>query len=180
MSVTGSTLLGTGVGSFIGFLLAQGFTKLVSRSEGGFSVLTGLTPDGKPFNVKIQNPTLANPQYDLVKLSTGTTITKKTDKAQYEITNTASGDKRIYTIGIVPDATFKTDGVLEIRLNGVRLFPISDPAQGMLENVSSLNIPIPANYGLSIKESDKLEVFIWNPNAANATVNFAVFIANVR
>ena len=175
-----SAIIAGGVGAFVGFLLAQGFTDIKAFAQGGASILTGKDSNGKPFRVAIQNQVLANPQFDIVELDTGATILKKTDKAQYEIKNTASGDKRIYTIGIVPDATFKTDGVIEILLNGVRLFPITNPAQGMLKNVSSLNIPIPANFGLGIKESEKLEVFIWNPSAAAATINFAVFIANIR
>lgn len=175
-----SAILAGGVGAFIGFLLAQGFTDLKSFAQGGFAILTGKDPNGKVFKVSIQNEALKNPQYDIVNLDTGTTILKKSNKAQFEIKNTASGDKRIYTIGLVPDATFKTDGVIEIILNGVRLFPITSPSQGMLQNVSSLNIPIPSNYGLKIEESRKLEVFIWNPNGASATINFAVFIANIR
>lgn len=178
--VTGGALLGTGIGSFVGFLLAQGFTQLALRTEGGFSIFTGVGKDGKPFSVKLQNEALANPQYDLVELDTTATVLKKPRVPQFKITNDASGDKRIYTIGIVPDATFKTDGVMAILLNDVRLFPISDPKQGMFKNVSSLNIPIPANFGLKIKESNSLEVFIWNPSAASATVNFSIFIANIR
>jgi len=175
-----SAIIAGGVGAFLGFLLAQGFTNLKAFAEGGFSILTGKDANGKPFRVAIANETLGNPQYDLVELQALATDLKKPTTPQFSIKNDASGDKRIYTIGIVPDATFKTDGVMAIILNGVRLFPITSPSQGMFKNVSSLNIPIPANYGLRIKESEKLEVFIWNPSAALATVNFSIFIANIR
>jgi len=175
-----SAILAGGVGAFIGFLLAQGFTDIKQVFAAGSTIITGKQKDGKPFRVAIANQVLANPQYDIVELDTGTTLLKKSDKPQFEIKNTATGDKRIYTIGIVPDALFKTDGIVEIFLNEVRLFPISIPKQGMLKNVSSLNIPIPANFGLGIKESFSLDVFIYNPNGASATINFSVFIANVR
>jgi len=175
-----SAIIAGGIGAFIGFLLAQGFTDLRAFAEKGVSILTGKDPNGKPFRVSIANETLANPQFDIVELDTGATTLKKPKTPQFTIKNDASGDKRIYTIGIVPDATFKTDGVMEIILNEVRLFPITSPKQGMFKNVSSVNIPIPSNYGLKIGESKKLEVFIWNPSAAAATVNFAVFIANIR
>jgi len=174
-----SAIIAGGVGAFLGFLLAQGFTGLKAFAEQGFSVITGTDPNGKPFRVQLANEALKNPQYDLLKLTALATDLKKPNKPQFLIKNDASGDKRVYTIGVVPDAVFKTSGVMEIILNGVRLFPITSPAQGMFENVSSLNIPIPANFGLKIKESEKLEVFIWNPSAAIATVNFSVFIANI-
>ena len=175
-----STIIAGGVGAFVGFLLAQGFTEIQSRVTGLTTTIFGTRPNGKPFKVTVQNEALANPQYDVVELDTGTTTLKKPNIPQFTIENNASGDKRIYTIGIVPDTTFKTQGIMEILLNEVRLFPISTPAQGMFKNISSLNIPIPANYGLRIVESKKLEVFIWNPSAASATVNFALFIANIR
>jgi len=175
-----SAIIAGGVGAFLGFLLAQGFSQLASATDGGFTLITGKDPNGKPFQVKFANEALVNPQYDLVKLTAQSTDTKKPNKAQFTIKNDASGDKRIYTLGVVPDTVFKADGVMEIILNGVRLFPITSPAQGMFENVSSLNIPIPANFGLKIKESDKLEVFIWNPSGALATINFSIFIANIK
>lgn len=175
-----SSIVTGGIGALLGFLLAQGFTKLASATEGGFTLITGRDSNGKPFEVKFANEALVNPQYDLVKLTAKAAQTKKPDKAQFTIKNEASGDKRVYTLGVVPDSIFKADGVMEIILNGVRLFPITSPAQGMFENVSSLNIPIPANFGLKIKESDKLEVFIWNPSAAIATINFSIFIANIK
>ncbi len=175
-----SAIVAGGVGAFIGFLLAQGFTDLKVFAEGDTKIFTGRDANGKVFRVAFANEALANPQYDLVELTTGTTLLKKSFKAQFEIKNTSSVDKRVYTIGIVPDATFKTEGILEIFLNEVRLFPISNGVQGMFKNVSSLNIPIPANYGLQIKESFSLEVFVFNPSGNAATVNFSVFIANIK
>ncbi len=174
-----SAIIAGGVGAFVGFLLAQGFTDIKSVFAGGVNILTGNDADGKAFRVEIANEALRNPQYDLVELTTGA-LTKKSDKPQFEIKNTATGDKRIYTIGVVPDATFKTEGILEIFLNEVRLFPITAPSQGMFRNVTSLNIPIPANFGLKIVQDFKLEVFIYKPSANAATINFSVFIANVQ
>lgn len=174
-----SAIIAGGVGAFLGFLLAQGFTGLKAFAEGGFNIITGKDANGKPFKIAIANEALKNPQYDLVKLTATATDLKKPKNGQFKIKNDASGDKRVYTIGVVPDTEFKANGIMVILLNGVRLFPISDPKQGMFSNVSSLNIPIPANFGLKIKESDSLEVFIWNPSAAIATVNFSIFIANI-
>jgi len=173
-----STILTIGAGGLLGFLLASGFTEVKQFITGGITTITGIGQDGKAFEVSFANEALVNPQYDLVTLTTGA-LTKKSDKAQFEIKNTATGDKRIYTIGIVPDATFKAESIVEIFLNEVRLFPISSPVGGMFANVSSLNIPIPANFGLKIKQDFKLEVFIYNPLGNASTISFSVFIANI-
>jgi len=173
-----SQLITIGAGGLLGFLLASGFTEVKQFIQGGISIITGKDADGKAFEVQFANEALINPQYDLITLSTGA-LTKKSDKPQFEIKNTATGDKRIYTIGIVPDATFKAESILEIFLNEVRLFPISAPVGGMFANVSSLNIPIPANFGLKIKQDFKLEVFIYNPLGNASTISFSVFIANI-
>jgi len=173
-----SAILGGALAGFIALLLAQGFTNIQQVFAGGFTTLTGQTPEGETFKVELANEALINPQYDLVTLSTGA-LTKKSDKPQFEIKNTATGDKRVYTIGIVPDATFKAESIVEIFLNEVRLFPITTPVGGMFANVSSLNIPIPANFGLKIKQDFKLEVFVYNPLGNASTISFSVFIANV-
>ena len=173
-----SAIITVAAGGLLGFLLASGFTEVKQFFAGGVTTITGVNAEGKAVSVQIVNEALRNPQYDLVELTTGA-LTKRSDKAQFEIKNTASGDKRIYTIGIVPDAVFKTEGIIEIFLNEVRLFPITSPSQGMFRNVSSLNIPIPANFGLKILQDFKIEVFIYNPSGNPATINFSIFIANV-
>jgi len=173
-----STILTVAAGGLLGFLLASGFTEVKQFIAGAVTTITGIAPDGKAFSVSFDNEALINPQYDLVTLSTGA-LTKRSDKPQFEIKNTATGDKRIYTIGIIPDTTFKAESIVEIFLNEVRLFPITTPVGGMFANVSSLNIPIPANFGLKIRQDFKLEVFIYNPLGNASTISFSVFIANI-
>lgn len=172
-----SAIIAGGIAGLIAFLLAQGFTELSSRTFGGITSIFGKDRDGKPFKVSIKNEALANPQFDIVELDTGVT-TKRQRSAQYEINNEGSGDKRIFSLSIVPDTTFKGAGQMVILLNETKLFPITDPKAGMFANVSSLNIPIPSNYGLKIREANKLEVFIW-AGGVSAKVNFAVFIGNI-
>ncbi len=174
MSLVGG-LAGGVVSGIIALLLAQGFQKVEAASDG---TISGLNKDGKPFKVRLANPAIAGAQYDLVELDTGATQITKPDRANYSIENTQDTDKRVFAIALVPDTTFKASGIIEIFINKVRLFPITDPVQGFLSAVTSLNIPIPPNFGLKIKPRQKLEVFVWNPSAASAKVNFAVFIGD--
>lgn len=159
-----------------------GFKKIQEeRNADGTISLTGIAPNGdKVTLVQLRNPTLGSPQYDLINLTTSA-VKKDPAAPIYSISNDSSIDKRIFTIAFIPvDAVTKSEAVLEIFLNEKRLFPITNGAQGMLSGVTSLNVPIPANYGLAINESKKLEVFLWNPSGNPINVTFAVFIANMR
>jgi len=170
-----------GITALIFLLISSGFKKVEAISKGGLTFLTGEDKDGKPFKVALSNEALTQPQYDIVELDTLTgasAITKKSDRPQYFIENADDVDKRVFAIALVPDSTFKTEAIIEIFLNRVRLFPITDPSGGFLSSVTSLNIPIPPNYGLKIKPRQKLEVFVYNPLGNSATVNFAVFVGN--
>jgi len=173
-----SAIVAGGVGAFVGFLLSQGFTKIQSSTgkDGIFNIF-GTNQNGKPFSVKIQNPALRSPQYGLTNLSTS--VLKRPDEAQLEFENEGSGIKKVFTIGIIPtDSNTKSDGIMEIRLNQARLFPITTPSQGMFTGVTSVNIPIPPNFGLKINESDSLEFFIWSGGATPVNFTVSVFIAN--
>lgn len=175
-----SSIIAGGVGAFVGFLLAQGFQKVqASTGKDGILNIFGTNAEGKPFKVQIANPALKSPQYGLQNISTS--VLKKPDEgdAQLEFENEGSGIKKIFTIGIIPtDATTKTNGIMEIRLNGARLFPIAAPSIGMFAGVSSVNIPIPANFGLKINESDKIEFFIWSGGAVPVSFTISIFLAN--
>lgn len=174
MSLVGG-LAGGILSAVVALLLAQGFQKVEAASDG---TITGLNKDGKPFSVRLANPAISGAQYDLVELDTGVLPLTKPKRANYSIENTQDTDKRVFALGLVPDALFKTSGIIEIFINKVRVFPITDPVQGFLSAVTSLNIPIPPNFGLKIKPRGKLEVFVWNPSGASAKINFAVFIGD--
>jgi len=173
-----SAIIAGGVGAFVGFLLAQGFQKVSALTgKDGLLNISGINQNGKPFAIKIQNPALRSPQYGLTNLSTS--VLKRPDDPQLEFENEGSGIKKVFTIGIIPtDANTKTDGIMEIRLNGARLFPITTPSAGMFTGVTSVNIPIPPNFGLKINESDSLEFFIWSGALIPVNFTVSVFIAN--
>lgn len=174
-----SAFIGSAAGGFVSFLLGLGFTNIQQRldPDGNFNFF-GTNQNGKPFNVTLKQDALRSPQYDLVEIIVGAGVTKKPDIPQFSIKNEGSGIKKIFTIGIIPDAAAKSDAVLEVFLNESRVFPISDPTAGMFQNVTSVNIPIPPNFGLKIEESKKLEVFAWTPTGVASVFTFAVFIAN--
>jgi len=175
-----SAIIVGGIGAFVGFLLAQGFQK-VSATTGADGVLNifGRNAEGKPFSVKIQNPALRSPQYGLQNISSTALKRSGENDSELEFKNEGSGIKKIFTIGIIPtDANTKDNGILEIRLNGAKMFPIGVPAGGMFSGVTSINIPIPPNFGLKINESDKLEFFIWNAIAGTSNFTISVFLAN--
>ena len=178
--MTAVSILAGGVAGFVAFLLAQGFSNIqASTGRDGIFNLFGTDKDGKPFSVKIQNPALKSPQYGLQNIST--TVLKRPNEgdAQLEFANEGSGIKKIFTIGIIPtDANTKTNGIMEIRLNEAKLFPIGTPVGGMFAGVSSINIPIPPNFGLKIEESKKLEFLIWNGIAGTSNFTVSVFLAN--
>ncbi len=173
-----SAIIAGGVAGFVAFLLAQGFQNIsASTGKDGIFNIFGKDKNGKPFSVKIQNPALRSPQYGLTNLSTS--VLKRPDTAQLKFDNEGSGIKKIFTIGIIPtDANTKTDGIMEVRLNEARLFPIATPAAGMFTGVTSISIPIPPNFGLKINESDSLEFFIWSGGAVPVNFTVSVFIAN--
>ena len=129
--------------------------------------------------VTFDNRTLSGAQYHLLKLQTGT-ITKKTTKAQFIVDNFQNRDRRIFGLSFTPSLLFSEEGVLEVRLNEVRILPIEAPAQGMFENITALNVPIPPNFGLRIEESMKLEIFIWNPDSNDASINLSVFVGDIK
>lgn len=130
-------------------------------------------------NVRLDNRTIFGAQYHLLELDT-LAVTKKPTKAQFEIKNFQNNDRRIFGLSFTPDAIFSSEGIIEIRLNGVRLLPIEAPIQGMLRTITALNIPIPTNFGLRISESKKLEVFIWNPDGNSAKINLSCFIGDIK
>jgi hypothetical protein len=158
--------------------VSLGFKKIQAETDkNGVTNIFGIDGDGQTVKVvSIKNPALKSPQYDLVNLTTS--ATEKPATANYFIENNASGNKKVFTIGLIPtDATTKAEAVIEIFLNGTRLFPITQPAQAMLSGVTSLNVPIPPSFGLEIRENEKLEVFMWNPSGNAISLTFAVFIA---
>lgn len=174
-----SLIVGGVAGGIIAFLVSGGFTKIKETTDRiGNTIITGVREsDGKPVSVTIKNNAVISPQFDLVRISTA--VNKKPNSPQYELKNESSVIKRIFSISVVPDATLQTEGFIEIHLNGVKFFPISDPIAGIYTDISAINVPIPDSYGLKILPDDKLEVFLWNPLSNSISATIAVFIGEL-
>jgi len=82
-------------------------------------------------------------------------------------------------LSIVPDANFKSGGIVNISLNDAPFFPITNLNAGDFANVDAINIPIPDTYGLKILPKRKLKVFIFSPTGILVTATIAVFIGEL-
>jgi len=176
-----SAILSAGVGAVIALLLSGGAKSVTQRLDerSGDTILSVTQQDGSVTNVQLKNNAVISPQYDFVRIS-ATRDTKSDDNSpQYLLKNTSSVIKRIFSISIVPDATFKAEGFLQITLNGVTFFPITNPVAGNFQDVDSITIPIPDTYGLKILPKDELRVFIWSATGALINATIAVFIGEL-
>lgn len=176
-----SAILSAGVGALVALLLTGGAKSVTQRfdEKTGDTILGITQKDGSVTNVQLKNNAVISPQYDFVRIQ-ATRDTKSDDnRPQYFLKNTSSVIKRIFSISIVPDATFKNEGFLEISLNGVTFFPITQPVAGNFQDVDSITIPIPDTYGLKILPKRELKVFIWSATGALVNVTLSVFIGEL-
>ena len=178
-----SAVLSAGVGALVALLLANGFTKVQQKidSKTGDTILAATRPDGTVQNVQLKNNAVISPQYDFKRISAPSSQTTKRDdnSPDYELKNESSVIKRIFSISIVPDSSFKADGILSISINETTFFPIGNLAVGDFQDVDSITIPIPDTYGLKILPKEKLKVFIWSPTGQVISCTIAVFIGEL-
>lgn len=176
-----SAILSAGVGALVALLLSGGAKSVTQRidEKSGDTILGITKADGSVTNVQLKNNAVISPQYDFVRLSASRNTKSDDNDPQYFLKNTSSVIKRIFSISIVPDNTFKSEGFLQITLNGVTFFPITNPIAGNFQDVDSITIPIPDTYGLKILPKDKLKVFIWSATGATINATIAVFIGEL-
>ena len=93
------------------------------------------------------------------KRVSGITDTSKPANPNIRLVNNIKNN-RLYHVSIVPDATMKTDGVLEIEVNGSGLLKVD---VGSLTDTDALNIPIP-NEGLSLNQNTTIDFFVHTPS----------------
>lgn len=178
-----SALVSGGIGALIALLLSNGFSKVeqVIDSRSGDTILKATNKDGVIQNVQLKNNAVISPQYDFVRINNlaSPSVKPNDNSPTYELKNDSSVIKRIFSISIVPDATFKAEGFLAISLNGTTFFPITNLDAGAFQDVDSITIPIPDTYGLKILPKDKLKVFIWSSTGALINCTLAVFIGEL-
>jgi hypothetical protein len=176
-----SALLSAGIGAVTALLLANGFKKVEEKFDArtGNTILKATREDGSIQNVQLKNNAVISPQYDFIRIGNASAKRSNSNSPQYELKNESSVIKRIFSISIVPDATFKAEGFLAITLNGAPFFPITNGNAGDFQDVDSITIPIPDTYGLKILPKDKLKVFIWSATGAVINASIAVFIGEL-
>ena len=176
-----SAILSAGVGAVIALLLSGGAksVKQIFDDKTGDTILRVTQKDGSVTNVQLKNNAVISPQYDFVRISANRNSKSDDNRPTYFLKNQSSVIKRIFSISIVPDATFKAEGFLQITLNGVTFFPITNPVAGNFQDVDSITIPIPDTYGLKILPKDELKIFIWSATGALINCTIAVFIGEL-
>ena len=98
--------------------------------------------------------------YGLTKVKRGSTsVTVKPDEAQISITNNLKADVRITAITIIPDSSFKTNGLLKLTVDEVTVLEID--TAGNLTDLNNLPLSIP-NEGWLIKRDEKIELYMWS------------------
>jgi len=169
-----SLAIGAGVGALVALLLSQGARAVTQKIDErtGDTILGVTQQDGSVTNVQLKNNAVISPQYDFVRINASRDTKSDDNQPQYLLKNTSSVIKRIFSISIVPDATFKAEGFLQISLNGVTFFPITNPVAGNFQDVDSITIPIPDTYGLKILPKDELR-------GALVSVTLSVFIGEL-
>jgi len=100
---------------------------------------------------------------------------KTVGSPQIQFTNPYKDRKVTVTnISLVPDANFKTHGIVEVDVNGRSIL---DPTLvGSFTDLIDFNIPLPEG-GIILDEGLTIDVFIWNDDnvtAVNLTASFAV------
>lgn len=174
------SLIAGGVGAILALLLSQGFTGLKAFADSnGDTNITGFDSKGTPINVQLKNNAVVSPQYDFKRITSSQTTKPDENTPSYELKNTSGVIKRIFSISIVPDSNFKTDGILAISINETTFFPIGNLQAGDFQDVDSITIPIPDTYGLKILPKDKLKLFIWSPSGSLVGVTISVFIGEL-
>jgi len=176
-----SLAIGAGVGALVALLLSQGAKAVTQRIDErtGDTILGVTQRDGTVTNVQLKNNAVISPQFDFVRISTDRTTFPDTNRPDYELKNTSGVIKRIFALSIIPDPVFQSDGLIEISLNGVTFFPITQSIAGVFANTTAINIPIPDTYGLKILPKNELRVFIRSPSGSVVSVTIAVFIGEL-
>lgn len=175
-----SFVAGGFVGAVIAYFITGGFSSIKEsvNPKTGNTIITAIDPKSqKPVSVELKNNAIVSPQFDFVRVTSS--FTTKQTTPTYTLKNESGVIKRIFTVAIVPDSVFQTEGLIEIHLNGAKFFPLSDQVQGQYQDVTAINVPIPDTYGLKILPKDKLEVFIWNPTGNAVAASIAIFIGEL-
>jgi len=166
------------IGAIISKFVEKGITAISANSnEKGELVFTGrINGKGEPIVVATvpDFATIKSPRFYIKRIQVAATQTTKPDEADYKQNNPFQKNVKIYSVGIVPNSTFQTEGRIQINVNNVAFMPETDAAA--FTDLLDLNIPIPTSKGLELERSKPVEVFAWNPSGNQAFVTVAFLI----
>jgi hypothetical protein len=100
-----------------------------------------------------------------------TTLTARPDKPQIEIANPVDRDVRIMSMTLIPDAAFKTKGLLLLKNNDADVFEVN--TGGDLTDFSTINVPLP-NEGLELKRGKKIRLFTWTSDGMVSAITVMI------
>ena len=106
--------------------------------------------------------TIEHINYVVKKLTTGLQI--KPNEPQFELKNTRNKDTTIFSISILPDRQFSTNGNLSINIYGTTNDSLTDIRAGDIEDVSGIVIDLGSD-GMNFRKNDVLRFFIWREGA---------------
>lgn len=112
---------------------------------------------------EIQKVAIVTEPYTMTKTvidRISTSATKEPDKADMEIKAPVDAECRVLSITLIPDATFKTEGLFCLKINDVEELRID--AQADLTDFGTINVPLP-NEGKVLQRGKSVKVLAWNP-----------------
>lgn len=107
-----------------------------------------------------------------IKRISGIVGTKKPDVPQFSF-KSIDRDIRIFIISLVPDATFKTKGIMQIKSNKADLLEPTDA--GVFTDLLEFSIPIPEN-GILLQRGESIEFFFWTSDGTSSAITLAGFV----
>lgn len=96
-----------------------------------------------------------------------TVLTAEPDKPQIEIGPPVDADCRVLSITLIPDAAFKTKGLLCLKINDVEELRID--AAGDLTDFSTVNVPLP-NEGKKLQRGKKVKLSAWTSDGTASAI----------
>lgn len=102
-----------------------------------------------------------------------TVVTTEPNNPQIKIEAPTDSDIRITSITLIPDASFKTKGILRLLINDVEeLLTVA----GDLTDYSTLNIPI-TNEGKELQRSKSIKLFAWTSDGTASAITLQASFA---
>lgn len=107
---------------------------------------------------------IENVNYTIKKIVTN--IQDKPNEAQLVLKNTRNKDVTIFSISLLVDRKFTTEGNLVINVYGTTNDTLADIRAGDLEDVATVVIDLGSN-GFNFRKNDELRFFVWRAGAGS-------------